>query len=260
MSDQIAIRLVGEGGQGILLAGLMLAEAAAIFDGKHATQTQAYGPQVRGGTSRSDIIISPSPIDYPLIIKADLILALSQGACDDNASCLSKGGTLVVDSERVQRLPKIPTAIGIPFTSLAREATGKAITTNILSLGFIMGLTGAVSRQAMERAVATRAPKGTAQLNLTALAAGYDQAKLLQGDGTQREILEALLQLAERGSVAAVARLRGVKEDRIDAWVRGAVSRWRALESILRTEYHLSKAQIDALWRLVIRRGEKGTA
>ena len=259
MVDQIAFRIAGEGGQGILLAGLILAEAAAIFDGKHAIQTQAYGPQVRGGVSRSDIIISSAPILFPLVVKADFVLALSQKACDDNASILGPGGTLVVDSERVQRLPRIPGIVAVPFASLCIEATGKSIAANILSLGFVAGLTNAVSRQALERAVEARAPRGTGGMNQAALAAGYEQARALQGEGTQREILEALLQLAERGSVAAVARLRGVKEDKIDAWVRGAVGRWRALEGILRTEYHFSKAQIDALWRLITRRGEKGT-
>ena len=258
MSNQFAIRMMGKGGQGILLAGLMLAEAAAIYDNKYAVQTQAYGPQVRGGTSRSDIIIDSSPIDYPLIVEADVVLALSQRACGAHLAGLKKDGMLIVDSERVTRVPKVATVVAIPLTSWAQEATGKAITANVLSLGFAMGLTDVVSRPAMTHAVAARAPRGTEQVNLSALAAGYDHAHDFQEEGSPREIVEAILQLAERGSISAVARLRGVKEDRINAWVQRAAAHWRSLESILLTEYHLSRAQIDILWKLVLRRGEKG--
>ncbi|RKY44545.1 MAG: 2-oxoacid:ferredoxin oxidoreductase subunit gamma, partial [Candidatus Neomarinimicrobiota bacterium] len=82
MSFRYELRLSGSGGQGLILIGKILAEAAAIYDGKNATQSQSYGPEARGGASRSEVIISDGEIDYPKAMKLDLLLALTQEACD----------------------------------------------------------------------------------------------------------------------------------------------------------------------------------
>jgi len=177
--DRFEIRLAGEGGQGLILAGLILAEAAAVYDGKNAVQTQSYGPEARGGASKSEVVISGGPIDYPKVIQADLLLCMGQQACDKYVYDLKKDGILIVDSIYVDRAPT-SRAVRVPITRIAEEATGRRITANIVSLGLIVGLTGVVSRGAIESAVKARAPKGTETLNLRALQAGFEQADALR--------------------------------------------------------------------------------
>jgi len=170
------IRLAGEGGQGMILAGIILAEAAAVYDGKNVTQTQDYGPEARGGASKAEVIISEDDIDYPNVIGADVLLAMSQEACDKYYASLKKGGLLIVDEDKVGRVPTTR-AIKAPITRLAVEATGKTITANVVALGLLVGLTGVVTREAIEKAVTARAPQGTEAMNRAALAAGFAAAE-----------------------------------------------------------------------------------
>jgi 2-oxoglutarate ferredoxin oxidoreductase subunit gamma len=179
-ASRTEIRLAGEGGQGMILAGIILAEAAAIYDGKNAVQTQSYGPEARGGASKAEVIIGEGEIDYPKVISADVLVAMSQEACDKYASALKKNGLLIVDQEKVGRVPTTR-AIKAPITRLAVETTGKAITANVVALGVLVGLTQIVSREAIEQAVAARAPKGTADMNRAALLAGFAVADQLPG-------------------------------------------------------------------------------
>ncbi len=185
VSDRIEIRLAGEGGQGMILAGIILAEAAAIFDDKRAVQTQSYGPEARGGASKAEVVISSTEIDYPEVISADVLVALSQEACDKYASNLKKTGKLIVDQDKVGRVPT-NNAIKVPITRLAMETTGKTITANVVALGVLVGLTGVVSRQAIEKAVTARAPKGTERMNCSALEKGFEVAEELLGEKGSR--------------------------------------------------------------------------
>jgi 2-oxoglutarate ferredoxin oxidoreductase subunit gamma len=178
--DRFEVRLAGAGGQGMILAGLILAEAAAIYDGKNAVQTQSYGPEARGGASGSEVVISASQIHYPKVMTPDVLLALSQEACDKFFYNLKPDGLLIVDSGFVERVPS-SRAIVLPITEMAQEATGRAITANIVALGLIGGLTDIVSREALEKAVSARVPKGTIELNLDAVATGWDKARELRG-------------------------------------------------------------------------------
>ncbi len=179
MDGRYEVRLAGEGGQGLILAGLILAEAAVIYDHKHACQTQSYGPEARGGASKSEVVIDNEPIDYPKVISADALLAMSQEACDKYYHDLKREGLLIVDSVNVQRVPT-NRAYSAPITKIAEEATGRSITANVVGLGVLVGLTGVVSRQALEAAVTARAPRGTAELNMKALAAGFEAAEKLK--------------------------------------------------------------------------------
>ena len=106
MGKRYEVRLSGEGGQGLILAGVILAEAAAIYDNKNAIQTQSYGPEARGGACKSEVIISEDEIDYPKATRIDLLLALTQEACDRYAGELKQEGILVADSFAVERIPK----------------------------------------------------------------------------------------------------------------------------------------------------------
>ncbi|MCS6906313.1 MAG: 2-oxoacid:acceptor oxidoreductase family protein [Anaerolineales bacterium] len=177
-SKRFEIRLAGEGGQGMILAGVILAEAAAIYEGKYVVQTQSYGPEARGGASKAEVVISDEPIDYPEVLSADVLVAMSQEACDRYASNLKKEGLLIVDVEKVKRVP-LTTAVKIPITRAAIEASGKAITANVVALGVLVGLTGVVSREAIEKAILARAPKGSEEMNCKALARGFAEAEAL---------------------------------------------------------------------------------
>lgn len=184
LEDRLEIRLAGEGGQGMILAGVILAEAAAIHDGLNAVQTQSYGPEARGGASRSEVIIARGEIDYPKVMAADLLLCMSQEACDKFYTQVKEDGCVIVDSTQVSRLPS-HRAIAVPFTQIAQETTGRRITASMVALGFLCGLTGVVSKQALEKAVCDRVPAGTEQMNLKALAAGFAEAERLRGNGSE---------------------------------------------------------------------------
>lgn len=172
------VKLSGEGGQGLILAGVILAEAAAVYDRKNAAQTQSYGPEARGGASSSEVIISDEEIDYPKVIQADVLLAMSQEACDKFYYLVKKDGVLIVDSVNVHRVPT-SRAYRIPITALAEEVTGRRITASILALGIIVGMTGIVSTKAIKAAVAARVPKETREINLKALEAGLEKGREL---------------------------------------------------------------------------------
>jgi 2-oxoglutarate ferredoxin oxidoreductase subunit gamma len=180
MEPRTEIRLAGEGGQGMILAGIILAEAAAIYDGKMAVQTQSYGPEARGGASKSEVVIAAGEIDHPEVLAADVVVTLSQEAYDKYAASLKPGGLLIVDDEKVGHVHGTQ-AIKIPISRLAFETTGKTITANTVALGVLVGLTGVVSRQAIEKAVAARAPRGTEEMNRKALEAGFAAAVAVRG-------------------------------------------------------------------------------
>lgn len=182
LEDRFEVRLAGEGGQGMILAGVILAEAAAVYDGLNVVQTQSYGPEARGGASRSEVVLSHGDIDYPKVLSSDLLLCMSQESCDKFYSQIKEDGCIVVDSTAVRRVPS-HRAISVPISDLAEEATGRRITASIVALGVICGLSGVVSRPALEQAVAARVPHGTEELNLKALAAGFDEADRLRGEG-----------------------------------------------------------------------------
>jgi len=163
----------------MLLAGQILATAAVIYENKYATQIQNYGPEARGGSSVSELVISEREIDYPQILKADCLLCMSQESCDKYFYDLKREGLLIVDTDHVKRLPT-SRAIALPLTSLAREATGREFTASILGIGLIAGLSGVLSREAVEKALADRVPPGTLELNLKALATGYKEAERIK--------------------------------------------------------------------------------
>ncbi len=175
MEKRTEIRLAGEGGQGMILAGIILAEAAAIYDGKHVIQTQSYGPESRGGASRSEVVISDGEIDHPEVLSPDVVVALSQEAYNKFAGTVKAGGLLIVDEDAVKTSPEFR-GVKIPIARLAHETTGRAITANTVALGILVGLTNLVSHEAIDKAVRARAPKGTEEMNHQALQAGFDAA------------------------------------------------------------------------------------
>jgi 2-oxoglutarate ferredoxin oxidoreductase subunit gamma len=170
--DRYEIRLSGSGGQGMIFAGTVLAEAIGVEEGKNVCQTQSYGPEARGGASRSDLVVSQGEICYPKPLKLDILLALTQEACDTYYPTLKEDGVLVVDSGLVDQLPDHKVN-GYPFTQLARDQVGTPMVANIMALGTIVRLTKVVSKQALMEAVKKRAPAGTEERNLKAVEIGF---------------------------------------------------------------------------------------
>lgn len=179
MSYRYDIRLSGSGGQGLILMGIILAEAIGIHDGKFVAQTQSYGPEARGGSSKAEVVVSDQEIDYPKALKLDLLLAMNQKSCDDYYMDLKPQGILIVDSTFVNQVP-VPRAFQIPFTRIAREKFTREMVANIIALGAISRLTPIVSAKAIEAAVLARVPKGTEKLNRDALRAGINAAKKIE--------------------------------------------------------------------------------
>jgi len=176
MSKQTEIRLTGSGGQGIILAGIILAEAA-IGEGNNAIQSQSYGPEARGGASKAEVIISSKEIHFPKVQKPNYLLALTQIAADKYLQGLDDSVVVIVDSAiKVPSTIKAKEVISIPILKTATDVIGKSIVGNIIAVGAIAEITGVVSREAVENAVLSRVPKGTEDLNKTALEEGYKLA------------------------------------------------------------------------------------
>lgn len=169
--SSIEIRLSGSGGQGLLLAGIVLAEAA-ILDGKNAVQTQSYGPEARGGASKSEVIISDEEIFYPRVRKPGVFLALTQEAYDKYVGSMEKDGIIIVDQSVKITDVKCAENYQLPILDTAKNVVGRAMVANIVALGTINEITGLISPEALEKAVLNRVPKGTEELNRKALAAG----------------------------------------------------------------------------------------
>ena len=167
------LRLSGTGGQGLILGGIILADAA-LMDGKLAVQSQSYGPEARGGSSKAEVLISDKAIHYPKITMPDVVLAMSQEACKKYSSDLSEEGILITDDLFVQHLPerKYKKVYALPITQTAQTELGKALFANIVALGAIVKITGVVTIASLTKAVLARVPKGTEELNEKAINLG----------------------------------------------------------------------------------------
>lgn len=176
MSGSAEIRLSGTGGQGLILAGIILAEAA-IADEKNAVQSQSYGPEARGGASKAEVIISDGEIDYPKVTRPDIFLALSQEAFDKYVDGVKENAVVLVDSSIEVAATNNIRLFNIPILRAADEKLSKPMVANIIALGAIVGITNVVSREALEKAVLSRVPKGTEELNRKALNEGYNLVK-----------------------------------------------------------------------------------
>lgn len=183
-NDRYEIRLSGSGGQGLVLAGVILAEALGVYEGKNVTQTQSYGPEARGGASRSDVVIADGEIYYPKTTDLDLLLCLTQESCDEYYDYLKDEGILVVDSDRVRQLPT-QRAYSLPFINTAREKVGTPVVANVVSLAAVAAISEICSRDSIEKAVLDRAPRGTEEKNKLACDLGYEmglEARRIQSE------------------------------------------------------------------------------
>lgn len=171
------IRLSGSGGQGLITAGIILAEAA-ILEGKNAVQSQSYGPEARGGASKAEVLISDHAIYHPKVLNPEIVLAMTQKAAESYSHDVRADGLLLVDEDLV---PDVPASnakiIKVPITRLAVENLGKDLFANIIALGLLVKVSGVVSFETIQKAVAKRVPPATVEKNMEALRLGYEFVK-----------------------------------------------------------------------------------
>lgn len=169
------IRFAGFGGQGVVLAGMILGEAAVIHDGLHAIQTQTYGAAARGGAARSDVIVSDAPITYPQVTAPDIMAAFTLDALNKYMDEMKDGALLIYDGSLFTPPEGLPFRIhNCPATGTAVNELGRGIVANMVMLGFLTALTGVVSEGAVEDAIRGNVPKGTEELNLKAFRRGME--------------------------------------------------------------------------------------
>ena len=169
------IRIAGFGGQGVILAGMVIGKAAAIHDGKFATLTQSFGPEARGSACSAQLIVSDEPILYPYITQPDILVALSQEAHARFGSDLKPAGMLLYEQDLIHldNTTKGIRHFGIPATRFAEEL-GRKLVLNMVMVGFVTALTGLATPAAVRKAIAGSVPKGTESLNLAAFEKGLE--------------------------------------------------------------------------------------
>jgi 2-oxoglutarate ferredoxin oxidoreductase subunit gamma len=171
------IKLGGFGGQGVILAGIIVGKAAALFDGKEATLTQAFGPEARGSSCSAQVVVSDSPILYPYVTRPNVMILMSQDAYVRFSPEVAEGGTLIVEEDMVDAsaVPNGARIYRVPATRLAEEL-GRRMVQNIVMVGFFTAVTKVVSKEAARQAVEDSVPKGTLTLNLEAFNRGVEWA------------------------------------------------------------------------------------
>lgn len=176
MSNKIEIRISGLGGQGVVLAGQILGRAA-VYDGKNAVQTQSYGAEARGSAAKSEVIISDAKIGFPSARKYDILIAMSQTAVDKHLKDLKENGVLIVDSSMVQKIPETKAKIfKIQASEIAEKTFGAKIYGNMVMLGALTGLTKAVSKESVIKAIKETVSVKTVKTNLNAFEKGLTLA------------------------------------------------------------------------------------
>ena len=173
MAERHEIRLCGLGGQGIILAGHIIGQAASIFDGNNAVFIQDYGPEARGGTSRADVVVSDERVLYPYINAPSILVAMSQQAYDTYRPGSREDSLVIIDEDLVKhREKRKDRLLAVPARRIAEEL-GKVTVANVVMLGFLAAVTDIVSIKAMKESVLASVPKGTEELNMKALERGY---------------------------------------------------------------------------------------
>lgn len=168
----VQVQLSGSGGQGLILAGIILA-AAAVGDGHYVVQSQSYGPEARGGASVAEVIIGPDPIDYPHVESADVLLALTREACLKYLPAAAPDALVILDSLLVESVPENrANMLRLPIVQTARRDIGREVVANIVALGALNSAAGLVSWPSLEEAVARQVPEQFLDLNKRALEAG----------------------------------------------------------------------------------------
>jgi 2-oxoglutarate ferredoxin oxidoreductase subunit gamma len=165
----------GSGGQGVITAAIILAEAAVLHEDLTAVQTQAYGAAARGGATRSDVIISDSQINFPKVIQPNVLVCLTQEAYTKFYDIIRPGGLLIMDTRYVKPQLKVDAVQRqLPMYETVMDRIGKPIVFNICMLGAVVGLTGLVRSESIMKVLAQRIPSGFIEMNRQALELGLE--------------------------------------------------------------------------------------
>ncbi len=171
----LEMRLAGFGGQGVVLAGMVLGRAATIYGNKQVTLTQSFGPEARGSSCSVQMIISPEPILYPYLTRVDVLVAMSQEAYTKFIPDLKPSGLLLYEQDLIRLDPPRTDvkAYGIPATRFAEEL-GRRLVLNMVMVGFVTGLTRITDPEAARQSVLDSVPQGTEALNTAAFEKGLE--------------------------------------------------------------------------------------
>jgi len=180
--DRFEIRFSGLGGQGIITLGKIMGQGLALGHGYNVTQTQSYGPEARGGSSKCDLVISSARISYPKAENLDLLVALSQEACNKYYPYLKPGGVLILESDLVKQ-PPTNQFLGLPYTSLARDKVGIVQAMNTVVLGSLSMLLPFVNQGAMRKSLESVLPPKIKAINTKAFNLGHRLARKEWGEG-----------------------------------------------------------------------------
>ena len=172
----------GSGGQGVITAAIILAEAAVLYENLDAVQSQVYGPAARGGATRSDIIISESKINYPKVIQPNVLVCLTQEAYNKFYPIIRPGGLLITDNRYV-KIQKQVDALQkeLPMYRTVMEKIGKPIVFNICMLGTVISLTDLVKAESIMKVLTNRIPSSFLEMNQKALDLGIKLGSELKG-------------------------------------------------------------------------------
>ena len=173
--NRTEILIGGVGGQGVILAGILLGTAATLFENKKAVQTQAYSSEQRGGMARAEVILSDEPVTDPQVRRPDILIALAQDAVNRHLKNIKASGLLVMDSDLVKEVtPGDFQTLEIPATSLAENELGNIVVANLILLGGLIKKTGLLSVGAMEKAIEANVPPKAKAMNLKAFRRGLE--------------------------------------------------------------------------------------
>jgi 2-oxoglutarate ferredoxin oxidoreductase subunit gamma len=179
--NRFEIRFSGLGGQGIITLGKIMGQGLALGHGYNVTQTQSYGPEARGGSSKCDLVISSKRISYPKAESLDLLVALSQEACNAYYPYLKKGGILVIESDLVKQ-PPTNQFLGLPFTALAKDKVGIVQAMNTVVLGALSCLLPFINQATMRKSLEAVLPPKIRAVNTKAFNLGHRLAKKEWGE------------------------------------------------------------------------------
>ncbi|MBN2561911.1 MAG: 2-oxoacid:acceptor oxidoreductase family protein [Phycisphaerae bacterium] len=169
------IKIGGLGGQGVILAGMIIGRGASIFDTKYATLTQAFGPEARGSACSAQLVISDEPVEYPYVLQPEILVVLSQEAYKRFVSEMAPTGILIHEADLVkpdEKLPGTITRYSVPATRIAEELRRRMVV-NIVMVGFFAAVTNLIGVAALRNSVEASVPPGTESLNLSAFERGY---------------------------------------------------------------------------------------
>jgi len=168
------IKIGGFGGQGVILTGYIIGKAASIFDTKHATMTQAFGPEARGSACSAQVIVSDETIRYPYVKMPDVMVLMSQEAFTKFSPQINPNGLMLIEEDLVDPsgLPDSVRLFKVPATRIAEEL-GRRVVLNMVMAGFFASIADTIEPDAVRRAVASSVPDGTEALNLKAFERGF---------------------------------------------------------------------------------------